>query len=201
MIRKKYRLILIFLTLLIFILSIIAESMYFGDIEYFIRTKRFVRILTGKELIAEDCLTKISAVAEMNINPESNSGVDFLSLARDEGISLFRYNNGKLAYWSDNSFDVPSDFEDSLFIKPIVFIQNGWFVPKVLELGDNDFIALIKIRSDYSLENDLIINGFEDDFKIPVKVGFSLDYSASDFRINNSKGEFLFSLVFPCCEE
>ena len=201
MIRKNYRLFLIFLTLFLLLLSIIAESLYFGDLEYIIRTKRFAKILSGKELIAEDCLEKLSAVTDMNISPESNSSDDFLSLARDEKISLLSYNKGKLAYWSDNSFDVPVEFEDSIFIKPIVFIQNGWFVPKVLEQGDNDFIALIRVRSDYSLENNLIINGFEDDFKIPEKVGFSLNNSVSDFRINNNKGEFLFSLVFSCCQE
>ena len=46
------------------------------------------------------------------------------------GITLLEYVDKKLVHWSDNSFDVPLIHDDSLFAKPLVFIQNGWFITK-----------------------------------------------------------------------
>jgi two-component system, NtrC family, nitrogen regulation sensor histidine kinase NtrY len=194
---KNYRLLLIILTVIMAGLAIGTESLYFGDYEYLIRTKRFIRILTAKERIAENCLVRFQSLVQTDVNPEDEKSNNLFSTAKNEGIALFQYNNNRLISWSDNGFDMPPIYDDSLFIQSLVFIQNGWFVTKKLQSGDNIYIALIRIRSDYGLENDLIKNGFEKNFKIPEKVGFSRDSTISAFNIYLSDGEYLFSLVYP----
>ena len=57
----------------------------------------------------------------------------------------------------------------------IVFFQNGWFLPKTIQAGNEKIVGLLRIRTEYSFENDIIKSGFEKDFRIPESVGFSTD--------------------------
>lgn len=194
---KNYRLLLLIVTFLMLALSIVTESLYFGDVEYFTRTNKFAGILAAKEKTAEDCLFRFQSQIQMNINPEEGKSDNLFSTARKEGIALLQYRNDSLILWSDNGFDVPQIYNDSVFFEPLVFMQNGWFVTKKIKSGSDIFIALIRVRSEYSLENDLIKNGFEDDFKIPDKVSFTRDFTQSDFQIRTNDNKYLFSLVYP----
>ncbi len=65
----------------------------------------------------------------------------------------------------------------------------------MIKAGNEKIVGLLRIRTDYSFENDIIKSGFEKDFKIPENVGFSTDKSASDFHIYDGEGHFLFSLI------
>ena len=67
----------------------------------------------------------------------------------------------------------------------------------MIQAGNEKIVGLLRIRTDYSFENDIIKSGFEKDFRIPENVGFSTDKSASEFHIHDSEGDFLFSLIFP----
>ena len=194
---RNYRVLLFILTVILIILAFATESLYFGEIEYRTRTNKFERILSVKEKAAKGYLSRLQSQVQVNINPEGGEGNNLFSIARNEEIALFQYNKQTLTLWSDNGFDMPAAYNDSLFSQPLVFIQSGWFVPEKIQSGDDVFVALIKIRSDYSLENDFVRNGFEKDFKMPDKVGFSRNKTNSEFNITNSEGNYLFSLVFP----
>ncbi len=90
---------------------------------------------------------------------------------------------------------------DSLYNKPLVFLQNGWFLTKTIQAGNEKIIGLLRLHTDYSFENNIIKSGFEKDFKIPENVDMSTDKAASEYHIFNKKGDFLFSLVFPPVKE
>jgi hypothetical protein len=59
----------------------------------------------------------------------------------------------------------------------------------------------MRIRSDYGFENDIIKNGFVEDFGIPYHTGFSRDKNASEYQIFARDGTFLFSLLYPEVKE
>jgi len=61
-------------------------------------------------------------------------------MAEENNITILEYIDGKLIYYSDNSFEVPSVLDDTLFTRPLIFMQNGWFVPGTLK-GGNEFIV------------------------------------------------------------
>ena len=84
-----------------------------------------------------------------------------------------------------------------LYKKPFVFLQNGWFLTRSVQAGSELIVGLLRIRSDYGLENDIIKNGFVKHFRIPDNTGFSRNKNASEYQIFSSDGTFLFSLLYP----
>ena len=76
-------------------------------------------------------------------------------------------------------------------------MQNGWFLPETVEAGNEKIIGLLRIRTDYGFENNIIRNGFAEDYGIPPETGFSTTPDESAYNVYNNRGEFLFSLAFP----
>ena len=194
---KHYRIFLAILTVVLIILALAAESIYFSDFEYHFRTKMFNKTLLAKETILEDCLNDMKPVLAKVKQNKSISEKDLFSVAEQNRITILYYIDNKLIFWSDNGFDVPASLIDTLFSKPLVFLQNGWFLTKTVQAGNEKIIGLLRLHTDYSFENNIIKSGFEKEFRIPEKVGFSTDKNASEFHIFNKKGDFLFSLSFP----
>jgi len=180
------------------LLAIAAELVYSGNFEYRFRTKRFNRILHEKEKVMEQCLLGMQPVlARGEAHHGSVVENDLFAVAEKNRITLLEYMGRKLIYWSDTDFDVPEVLPDSLYTNPFVFVENGWFLAKSAEAGNEKLIALMRISSEYGFENEIIRNGFVSDFRIPEGVGFIRDKKASGFHVFKSDGTFLFALVFP----
>jgi two-component system nitrogen regulation sensor histidine kinase NtrY len=194
---KHHIIILGFLTATLIVAAFVSESIYFSDFEYRFRTRKFNRIINEKEKIMEECLNSMKPVLARDNHHGSNIENDLFRVAEQNEITILEYLDNKLAYWSGNDFDIPLYLNDSLYSSNIVFLQNGWFVPKTVKAGNEIIVGLLRIRKDYSFENDIIKSGFEKDFKIPESVGFSIDKNASGYHIFNGKGDFIFSLIFP----
>jgi len=193
----RYTIILFISALVLIVLSLLAESVYFSDFEYRYRTKMFNKILSAEESVLEDFLNSMKPVLAQALHHGSPSENDLFSMAEQNGISILEYFDDKLVYWSDNEFDVPPVLDDSLFMKPLIFLQNGWFLPKTIEAGNEKVVGLLRIQTDFGFENNIIKGGFEKGFNMPSNVDFIFDETDSEFKIFNKKGEFLFSLNFP----
>jgi len=157
----------------------------------------FNKTLTAKEQIMENCLNNMKPILGSDVHHGSISENDLFSIAEDNKITILEYIDKKLIYWSDNDFDVPLIYNESIYSKPFVFIQNGWFLVKTIEARNERIVGLLRIYNEYGFENSIIKSGFEEDFKVPGKVGFSLDENDSEFKIYAKEGGFLFSLNFP----
>jgi len=59
---KHYRIFLISLTVLVILIALAAESVYFSDFEYRFRTRMFNNRLHAKEKIMEDCLNEMKPI-------------------------------------------------------------------------------------------------------------------------------------------
>jgi two-component system, NtrC family, nitrogen regulation sensor histidine kinase NtrY len=193
----RYPVFLFILSAVLILLALVAESVYFSDFEYRFRTKKFNKILVSKENTLEDCLNSMKPILAKANHHGSISENNLFSVAEKNKISILEYFDNKLAYWSDNEFDVPSEYIDSLYSSPLVFLQNGWFLTKTIEAGNERVIGLLRLHTDYSLENNIIKSGFDKEFRMPDNVNFSVDKKASGFHVYDKKGDFLFSLIFP----
>ncbi len=194
---SRYRLFLIIFTVVLFIMALAAESVYFSDFEYHFRTRMFNKTLASKEKIMENCLNDMRPILAKVDHHGSISENNLFSLAEQNKITILEYIDNKLFYWSDNGFQVPTVLYDTLYSKPLVFLQNGWFVPKTIQAGNEKIVGLLRLHTDYGFENDIIKSGFEKEFRIYDNVGFSTDKDASEFHIFDKEGNFLFSLTFP----
>jgi len=194
---KRYRIFLSILTVVLIFMAIAAESVYFSDLEYRFRTKMFNKTLIEKEIIMEDCLNAMKPILAKVNHHGSISENNLFSIAEKNKITILEYIDNKLIYWSDNGFDMPPLLVDTLYNKPLVFLQNGWFLAKTVQAGNEKIVGLLRLHSDYSFENNIIKSGFEKEFSISENVGFNTDKNASEFHILDKEGDFLFSLSFP----
>jgi two-component system, NtrC family, nitrogen regulation sensor histidine kinase NtrY len=193
---KQYRIYLAIFTAVLILLAIVAETVYFSDFEYKLRTRTFNRVLAEKERMVDDCLDNLKASLNTGESADQAARNNPFSIIENQGTFLY-YVDNKLVHWSDNSFDVPRNYDDSIFSRPLVFIQNGWFLTKTVKGGNETIIALLRLRNDYGFENDLVRNGFVKEFGVPEHTGFSIDKNASEFNIYSKDGKRLFSLIFP----
>jgi two-component system nitrogen regulation sensor histidine kinase NtrY len=194
---NRYLIFLSLLTLILILMGLAAESVYFSDFEYRFRTKMFNKILAAKETILDDCLNNMKPILASENHHGSITENKLFSLAEKNRISILEYVDNKLWYWSDNEFDVPVSFIDSLYNRPMVFFQNGWFLTKTVQARNEKIIGLLRLHTDYGFENNNIKNGFEKEYRMPDNVKFSIDKKASEYHVFNKEGEFLFSLLFP----
>ena len=198
MTEKKRRLFLAIFTVILVLAAVTAESAYHSDYENKFRTRRFNKILREKEKTMEECLNELKLLLARGEPRGSVSEEKVFKIAEQNGITILQYIDRKLIHWSDNNFNVPTLIQDdSLFSKPLIFLQNGWFLPRAIEAGNEKIIGLLRIRTDYGFENDIVRNGFGSDFGIMPDVGFSTDRNDSGYNVFNSSGAFLFSLSFP----
>jgi two-component system, NtrC family, nitrogen regulation sensor histidine kinase NtrY len=194
---NRKRVILAILTVVLLLVAILAESVYFSDFEYRLRTRMFNKILSSKEKIMEECLDGMKPLlANYNHHgsiPENN----LFSVAEENNITILEYLDNKLHYWSDNGFDVPTFITDTIYKKSLIFLQNGWFLTKTVRAGNETIVGMLRLHTDYGFENNIIKSGFAKEFRISEDVGFSTDKNQSSFHIFDKSGEFLFSLIFP----
>jgi len=194
---SRYRLFLIILTVAMFLMALAAESLFFSDFEYRFRTKMFNKTLRAKERTLEECLNAMKPIMASKDHHGSVTENNLFTVAEQNEITILEYFDNKLVYWSDNGFYVPSVLNDSLYAKPLIFLQNGWFLPKTIQAGNEKIVGLLRVHTDYGFENDIIKSGFEKEFHIPENIGFSTDKNASEFHVFDTAGDFLFSLSFP----
>jgi two-component system nitrogen regulation sensor histidine kinase NtrY len=197
MTEKRFMIFLVFLSGILLVMSLATESVYFSNFEDRMRTSRFTKILHEKEAVMEECLNGMKPVLARGEPHGSLSEKDIFANAARNQITILEYIDKKLIYWSDNSFDVPFEQNDTLFAKPLVFIKNGWFLPHTVQASNEMIVGLLRIHTDFGFENDIIKNGFEKDFRMPASVGFSNERSPSGYNIYDRSGTFLFSLSFP----
>jgi two-component system, NtrC family, nitrogen regulation sensor histidine kinase NtrY len=194
---NRYRLTLVLLTIVVVLLSLFMESVYFSDFEYRYRTRLFNKTLQKREQIMEECLKSMEPLLARENHHGSGTETDIFSVAEKNQITILEYLDNNLHYWSDNCFSIPRIPDDSLFAKPLVFLQNGWFLSKTVEAGNEKIVGLLRIRTDYGFENEIIKGGFEKAYQVPYNVGLNTDPKASSFHVMDKEGNFLFSLVFP----
>ena len=198
---KRFRIILVVLTVVLVLMALAAESVYFSDFEYRFRTRMFNKILGEKEKIMEDCLKGMKPILAKENHHGSIPENNLFSVAEQNQITILEFFDNKLVYWSDNGFNVPPFLEYIIYHKPLVFLQNGWFLTSTIEAGNEKIVGLLRVRTDYSFENDIIKSGFEKEYMLSENVGLSTDKNASEFHIFDKAGGFLFCLLFPEVKE
>ena len=198
------KIILLFVvTLILAVLAIITEKLYFSDYEYHLRTRYFNKILAEKERIMESCLSNMEMLLSNVAHHDHGSDTEksIFKNAEKHSIVILEYFDDRLVYWSDDNFDVPLHFSDTLYNKPLVFFQNGWFLSKTVKTDNELIVGLLRISTEYGFANDIIHNGFEKEFRLSENVSFSFDKEASAYHIMDKNGNFLFSLLFPSSKE
>lgn len=179
------------------LLAAVSDIMYFSDMEWRFRTNRLNKILIDKEKRASDYLRKIENTLAKG--PDNGSPAQAASLTPDpgDGLVYLIYKNGDLTSWSDNSAAFPLKYDSAFGKHDALFISNAWFIPVHTSYLDYDLVALIVLYRQYPIKNDLLTEGFANDFKVPSSTRISFDEQNSRFIVTGVEGDFHFGLVFP----
>ncbi len=193
----KYKFIIALIALLLIISASITG--FLGNGEF---GKRVVAGRVGNTVLAKERMTEryVDFLADDII-----SGSFFNSYFENRGykkaarndITLLVYSDDLLKYWSDNTFEVPPFFNQELFGEPIVFLQNGWFIPVISDRSGYKIVGLFRVSTLYGIENDIVRSGLSAKLKPPEEVLFSKSRLPDGRPIFNDAGEYLFSVLFP----
>src|SRR5512133_3928966 len=107
---------------LLAILAVLADSLYFSNFEYRYRTRLFNKILHEKETLMQELLNGMRPILARDNHHGSNAEKDLFSVAAKNNITILEFLDNKLTFWSDNDFDVPVAFDDSLYSRPLIFL-------------------------------------------------------------------------------
>jgi signal transduction histidine kinase/uncharacterized membrane protein YciS (DUF1049 family) len=178
-------------------LSVVADRVYFSDLEWKVRTSHLDRQLSEMERQAEDLLKTIedtvTGSGDVSVMFHNSIGRE----AGEAGIILLVYERGRIAYWSDNSIAFPVVYEEHFSEHKPVFFSNKWFIPVHITFSDYQALALIKVYRQYPITNDLLRSGFPEWFWLPGSTGITFDESATPFHVMGSEDDFHFGLLFP----
>ncbi|MBI3511824.1 MAG: GHKL domain-containing protein [Bacteroidetes bacterium] len=119
------------------------------------------------------------------------------SLYNDRGFVLYIYFGDSLKFWSDNSVSVENLMKDVCLDDRIVKLKNGWFdTQNRTDKQGRTYIGLIRLKNEYSYENQYLVNSFEKDFQLPPESSIATGTPGSSNAVKGSDGKYLFSLVF-----
>ena len=193
---RHIRRIIILLSVMV-VMAMVADHLYFSDLEWKYRTSRLNNELINREKKADAMLK------EMEAGLASGESSYFLNhdkvgiSSSENDIILLIYTDTVISYWSDNSVTFPERYYSNFQTHNPVFISNGWFIPIHRKYLSHDLVALIGVYRDYSIKNNLLKSGFPKAFKLPESSKITFDKTASPFVVNGIEGEFHFGLIFP----
>jgi len=181
------------ITFAFFILFIIVNIFYnrFSDNNNF-RFRKFVKVLHEKEHLTLQNLQILSVLTppenfndyyKLNLHNLENKGLFFFSLLEDS-----------LEYWSSSKVPVTSSYLLPACNNQLLFIENGWYLSKVLEHGSYKYIGLIGLYHDYSFQNEYLQDSFFEGFYSDKSILFSPEDSGKS--VYSTDGDFIGSIKF-----
>ncbi len=179
------------------LLAILSDVLYFSDLEWRIRTRRADATLRSLEGEAERLLGLAEAEIAAAGDPSVLFGSTLGANALKRGITLLVYQEGRLAYWSDNSITFPVIYRERFIEHKPVFYSNGWFIPMHRLSSDCEMLALVKVYRQYPIVNNILQSGFPETFPLPAETEITFDESATSFNLTGLEKEYHFGLMFP----
>jgi two-component system, NtrC family, nitrogen regulation sensor histidine kinase NtrY len=189
---KKNNYALIILLIISIIGGLICNYFYETSPKNAIRIGEFQEQLTQKENSAGKTLGDMK---EIIIHSSKDSLINYSFT--DNDISYYAFENNELIFWSDNSLDISSitlpDSTDWHYVQ----LPNAHCVSKLLTIDSYKFLALIKIKNNYTYENEELRNNFAKDFNVNKEVLIKNGAKTDRLAVFCSHNHYLFTLAEP----
>ncbi len=147
--------------------------------------KEFNNTLHRKECIVEDIFDNYSDYTFKNLK---------LHYLKKEGITLLKFKNDSLLFWSDNSIEIDTSALQRLKQNRYTQISNGNYLVKRKTIKDTTLYGLILIKNEFRYNNRYLKSEFHQDFNLCQHIKISNDIEKYRNYITNKKGEYLFSI-------
>jgi two-component system, NtrC family, nitrogen regulation sensor histidine kinase NtrY len=177
--------------------SVTADRLYFSNIEWRYRTRKFNHELELRQNRARNLILETEKYLVSGTNPSSLAQTPLSRILSRDELVLLVYSKGEIAFWSNNCVSFPPVFSDSISTKKQIFISNEWFIPICHKVLNYDIVALVGIGKSYSISNEMLRSGFLESYGLPESTGLSFAESDSRFHVMDKNGVFSFSILFP----
>lgn len=178
-------------------LALLLEKGILFRSQSYVNTKKIESVLKTKQIKLDNKISEVQQIIQES-DPrnlfQSNPGL-WENLAVNEGLVIMVYHNNILEFWSDHSPPLTNLFSDNDLRKKIIKLDNAWYICRNVSFKDYNIVGLIRLKNNYSYENDYLKNRFQKHFKINPAVRVSADSIITDHKIYGKDGEFVFSLL------
>ncbi|MEO5569296.1 MAG: ATP-binding protein [Bacteroidia bacterium] len=201
MIPKKLYLILIFSVAVFFLAYIFEKQLYRKELNYDQIAQDAEKKLRKEESHINAFLNR----AETKLKNEPgyprriNNYLDSL-LEQSTGFSYFVFYQDSLRYWSDNSVTITASALRETGDMESVHFKNGWYEIFKRQAGDKLLVALFLIRHDFAIENQYLVNDFNETLNLPAHTQISQVKNERIFPVKSAAGNLLFSLSFNAAD-
>lgn len=112
---------------------------------------------------------------------------------KENHISLFLFEYDRLVFWTDQSIPVPNYYVYNYYINSVINPGNGYYYPLLKKQGDKKYLALIKIKDEYSVTNHYLNNRFLPEFGVPDDARI-VSPGSEDLTLNDGEGNPIFAI-------
>jgi signal transduction histidine kinase len=114
-----------------------------------------------------------------------------------DGLGFLVFKGRELVFWSDNSFSFAAGVFNQNGEEGLLTLSNGIFLEKRRVCHNKlTLVGLIRLKNNYSYENQYLINEFVFPFDLPSGFKIVSESREGAYPINNLQGEQVFS-IFP----
>ena len=112
--------------------------------------RRFEQALHKKEQYVKEEFRELELLVRSESPMEllDRKSEEYQELGNSQGLYVFYYDHGLLAYWSDHTIPLPDEWRQRLS-RPFVSLRNADYVSVVQPLGEGTLVGLIEIRTHY----------------------------------------------------
>ncbi len=165
---------------------------FFYDLspKYSIHPQKIEKQINKLENIAESTSEKLKNII-------IHSSVDSLGKFNfeDNGIYYFVFNNNNLVFWSDNSVEINSSFMSRKSVWQPMQLPNAFGLIRTKRFDSYRILSFIKIKNNYSYENEELVNSFTKGFKCDKQIQILNGNPTDQFAITDQNQTYLFSLM------
>lgn len=151
-------------------------------------SRQFLSAFQKQKIRSGFLINQIDSSLKINSSPQS----EFLKLlfknATKENISIFVYTDKKLILWSDNHCPLPIETNPEIFNKSIIRLPDAWYGINSKISHNRQILALFKIKSEYSVENEFLKNEFVPPFNIHH---YNISAKSGSVKVNINTGKIL----------
>ena len=116
----------------------------------------------------DDMVERLGRVPPSQIFRESQNRLE--GFLEKKGLSIFVYQKGSLAFWTDNIVPVDRELNPSSFHSRLTRFRNGWYSVQMIEEGEYTIVGLVLLRTDYPYQNNYLTNDYYPGFGLPQSV-------------------------------
>ena len=179
-----------------FILTLLLEKTSFNSLNESARIRHFEKTLQEKERYL---YTLFDDIEEKLVGEDPSQYFSVLyahieDRIDDRGLEIFVYERDSLVFWTGNSVSTDDYIDQGE--QGMVFLGNSWSVIKKRLEGSRSIVGLIQVKHEYTYENFLLENRFQEDFRVPEGTRIQTDLTGKENIIHDSWKKELFALDF-----